>query len=124
LYLENQQQSGNKNLIISEHARVRMSERLISESNVRSIVRNGKVRKVKQNKYGSTEKYIISAGQLIDLQWSAGLEPKEVRGLRNLTVVAADVGEKKLIITAYRNIHPEDLKAMARSAKIGTCSLN
>ena len=101
-----------------------MNQRLISESNVRSILRNGKVRKVKQNKYGVTEKYIISADQLIDLQWSADLESKEVSGLRNLTVVAADVGEKKLIVTAYRDIHPEDRKAMARSAKIGACSLN
>ena len=101
-----------------------MSQRLISESNVQSIIRNGDVRKVEGNRFGPVQKYAMSKSQLIHLQWSTGLESNQISQLRNLAVVAADVGKNIKIITAYRNVHPEDREAMERSVKIGTSRSN
>ena len=121
--LENQQQFESEKIIISEHARIRMGQRYISESNVRSVIIGGNRKKVKENHFGAAWKYVLTKEQIIDLQWNFDIKLNDASLLKDLNVISADIGEDKFIITAYRDVHPDDRKALERSVKIGSRSI-
>lgn len=110
-------------IIISDHARTRMSQRYISEANVKSVIMKGDRKEVRENQFGEAWKYVLTKEQLIELQWNYDFNSKDTSLLNNLAVISADIGENKLIITAYRDVHPDDRKALARSVKIGSRSI-
>ena len=83
----------------------------------------GDRKEVRGNQFGEAWKYVLTTEQLIDLQWNYDIKSKDSNSLKNLAVISADIGENKLIITAYRDVHPDDRKALARSVKIGSRSI-
>ena len=108
--------TSNQNIIFSKHAESRLAERSIKKSEVESVLLNGTSKTTFSNT-GLKHKYNVPRSVLVDLSWRS---PRNfsLSEIRNLNVVTANIGNKKLVVTAYKDEESFDqFDARRRSSK-------